>query len=183
MEDKSDRVSLMTLHNAKGLEFPIVFISGLEEGFIPHSLSLEEGNIEEERRLLYVGITRARETLHLTASRFRNLYGTTQPRLISRFLEEIDPSALERSDTARSVRTPRASNGAGFPSARRREGETFAVGDTVLHETYGEGSVVRAEETPSGQKISIRFGSEDRIRNFLTQYTPIVKIPSGAGNG
>ncbi len=93
-QGRSSYLSLMTLHNAKGLEFPYVFLCGLEEGYLPHGLSIEEGNIEEERRLLYVGITRAKECLHLSHVHQRWVFGNLQSRRASSFIEEIDPSVF-----------------------------------------------------------------------------------------
>ena len=89
-DDRNSYVSLMTLHNAKGLEFPCVFLCGLEENYLPHSLSVNEGNIEEERRLLYVGITRAQDYLHLSYANQRWIFGNLQSRFRSPFIEEMD---------------------------------------------------------------------------------------------
>ena len=107
-----DYLHLMTLHNAKGLEFPIVWITGLEEGYLPHSLSAEEeGGVEEERRLLYVGLTRAREEAYLTSSDFRRIFGQYQPRQPSRFLEEIDPASLKMNLSSPSSARSRSGHG------------------------------------------------------------------------
>jgi len=168
--ETEEGVSMMTLHNAKGLEYPVVFLSGMEEGLIPHKLSIEEGNLEEERRLLYVGVTRARERLCLSGSQFRRVFGTFQPRLLSRFIEEM---GLERSSVG-SSREGRERFDRGAPVTG--SDERFEQGERVFHQKYGEGEVVYVEATPSGQKISIHFDRDQTRRNFLTAYTPVVKL-------
>lgn len=174
-----DAVILMTLHNAKGLEFPIVHISGLEEGLIPHSLSTEEGGLEEERRLFYVGITRAKDQLFLSSSRYRRVFGQIQPRLESRFIEELDPDHCEfhGMTKARNASAPRASDGVRtkVPPSQRNT-ESYSPGERVEHAKYGEGIVVEMENTIAGQKIAIEFDSDGVTRNFLTAYTPLRKI-------
>ncbi|MCR9143318.1 MAG: UvrD-helicase domain-containing protein [bacterium] len=197
-----DFLYLMTLHNAKGLEFPVVFLSGLEEGYLPHSLSVEENNIEEERRLVYVGITRAREQLYLSYARRRWMFGSGQDRMASRFLDEIDPDVVDQEEVrsayggggggygnggaygSRSGGAPRAGQGSGRlqwksgPGAAKSAGAAakFAGGDRVHHQKYGPGSIIATEQTPTGQKVTILFDGEDRERNFLTMYTPLTKI-------
>ncbi len=194
-DEPEDFLYLMTLHNAKGLEFPVVFLSGLEEGYLPHSLSVEENNIEEERRLVYVGITRAREQLFLSYARRRWMFGSGQDRMASRFLDEIDPDVVEQEESRSAygggyggaagygTRSPRASAGVGRmewksgPAGKSGGGGAkFAGGDRVHHQKYGPGSIVATEQTPTGQKVTILFDGEDRERNFLTMYTPLTKI-------
>ena len=96
LADTSALITLMTLHNAKGLEFPAVFVTGMEEGVFPHQRSLDEQNVEEERRLAYVGITRAMDRLYLVHARARTLWGASQYNLPSRFLDEIPRDLVER---------------------------------------------------------------------------------------
>ena len=133
----------MTLHNAKGLEFPIVFMIGLEEGLFPHQRSLEERNEEEERRLCYVGMTRARERLTMTHARGRTIFGARSYNLPSRFLSEL-PGRIE---TERERRRPAPGSvaGARAVAAARAPPEQpvpdLSVGDEVRHETLGEGIV------------------------------------------
>ncbi len=176
----TDRVSLLTLHNAKGLEYDVVFITGVEEGFLPHSLSIDEGNIEEERRLMYVGITRAKQHLELSAVRYRRVFGTFQPRMSSRFLDEMRPAGLVMENSeGRPDAAPRASYGAGrnpVPPSVRRPSRRYMAGSRVQHDRYGDGTVVQVEETPSGQKLTIAFDGEERHRSFLTDYAPLVPL-------
>ena len=184
---------LMTLHNAKSLEYRCVFLCGAEEDYLPHKLSVGEGNIEEERRLLYVGITRAREYLHISYARERRLFGSLQPRLPSPFIEEIDPElfATKPQNTHRSHSTyePSASFTRGSAktafarsgghalreAARPLDLETYSPGEQVYHQRYGQGIVLKAEKMPIGQKLCIQFESESRTRLFLSQYTPLSK--------
>ncbi len=173
-ERQEDSVSLMTLHNAKGLEFRCVFLTGFEQGYLPHSMSLEsrEG-LEEERRLTYVGITRAMEKLWITYARNRRLFGTNQPRLVSQFLPELGDSLKGNAVSSRQHgyeggNQPRT----GMASSK----EKWKEGDRCSHAKYGEGTIISTESTPAGQKLGIRFDGEDRVRNFLTAYTPLNKI-------
>ncbi len=186
-ESETAFVYLMTLHNAKGLEFSVVYLSGLEEGYLPHSLSLDEGNIEEERRLVYVGVTRARERLFLSGARRRRVHGGYQDRLPSRFLQEIDPTALDRDGydggfgSGSSFGTPRASLGSGRlqwqrSPAQQSGDETYAVNERLRHAKYGDGVVTAVADTPTGQKLTILFDREARERKFLAIYTPLERL-------
>lgn len=177
-----DPLLLMTLHNAKGLEFPTVFLTGMEEGYLPHSLSIEDGNIEEERRLLYVGITRAKEDLFLSACRSRRIFGSFQPRRVSRFLDEIPPEDLLRDGSGSAISgTPRAGD-ARQAGARTRPNDAFtqtlsySVGERVEHRKYGLGVISAVEETVAGQKVSVHFGPDEGTKHFLTRYTPMRKL-------
>ncbi|MBI3394236.1 MAG: UvrD-helicase domain-containing protein [Spirochaetia bacterium] len=176
----TERLSLMTLHNAKGLEFGYVFIAGFEEGFLPHAMSVDEGNIEEERRLMYVGITRARLELMLTRVRYRRIFGAMQPRMPSRFLEEMRPAGIkEENEDDGNPGYPAASGGVRRPMGTvppRGRSAKYPNGARVRHEKYGAGTIVHAEDTPSGQKISIEFELDHRVRTFLTDYTPLVLL-------
>src|SRR4051812_32516878 len=160
---KSDEgiVTLMTIHNAKGLEFPVVFLIGMEDGVFPHMRSIEAGDVEEERRLAYVGITRAKQKLYLTYARTRSLYGGTEWNLPSRFLDEIPDGLAEREQSEqRTFGRPGASSTTwNTPSAApgRREpspGASFSVGDDVIHARFGEGVVTGVE---AGGVVMVRF--------------------------
>ena len=136
----------MTLHNAKGLEYDAVFMIGCEEGVFPHSRSLEEGNEEEERRLCYVGITRARERLWLTHARSGACSADGERNLPSRFLAELPEELIEREGDDAQATTGWFGSGKGAPAAAREpQGPTdmpdFATGDDVIHASFGEGVV------------------------------------------
>ncbi len=161
-----DALQLMTVHSAKGLEFDVVFICGLEEGLFPHENSLvEERGLEEERRLMYVAVTRARQRLYLCHAQTRMLHGQTRYNLPSRFIDEI-PAALLKFLTARAGRSGHATYGAaspapGFPSpARRSESDAgFRIGQTVMHAKFGLGVIVNAEGGGSDARVQINFGN------------------------
>ncbi len=192
-------LTLMTLHNAKGLEYDTVFIIGFEEGVFPHSRALDEGEEEEERRLCYVGITRARKRLYLTSARTRRLYGGgSEPTVQSRFADELPPALVHQqgsavgagmggwggslgsgrqgyrgSGQARSYQAP----GGG---ARGRAPEPISpstavevgVGDDVVHASFGDGVVIDAEP---GGVIIVRFAADGSERKLMAEYAPIRK--------
>jgi DNA helicase-2/ATP-dependent DNA helicase PcrA len=163
LRDENELVTLMTLHNAKGLEYPVVFIIGCEEGVFPHSRSIEEGNLEEERRLCYVGITRAKEALYMTYAGARSLYGARSYNMRSRFLEEI-PEALTDAEAA--------PDGAAWPdgAAVQQAPIPFRLGDDVVHATFGEGVVTGIEE---GGIIVVRFSANGAERKLMADYAPL----------
>lgn len=178
-DEESGSVTLMTLHNAKGLEFPVVFVIGLEDGVFPHYRSMgEPAQLEEERRLMYVGITRARERLYLTHAWSRTLFGATSYNPPSRFLGEI-PSELLRAieeeesviGAGGSVSPIRASVEPG-----RREPVRVAAGDTVRHERWGEGVVLDVSGSGSDAEAIVRFGEAGEKR-LLLAYAPLRKVP------
>jgi len=175
-ETQKDPLYLMTLHNAKGLEFPVVFITGMEEGFLPHGLSVEDGNLEEERRLMYVGITRAMKKLTLSGCRYRRIFGSYQPRIVARFLAEMDTGLIEKSGTETLMN--RYPPSAGMSSTGRMSGnsEDYRAGQRIEHEKYGRGVVIGSEKTPAGLKVAIQFDQEARTRFFLAGYTNLRKI-------
>jgi DNA helicase-2/ATP-dependent DNA helicase PcrA len=171
-ENGSGQVTLMTLHNAKGLEYRAVFMIGMEEGIFPHSRSLEENAVEEERRLCYVGMTRAKERLTLTHSARRSLYGRSDANLPSRFLDELPPDGVERERLA-----PASWSGYGAPAFRgetapRADVPDLSTGDAVRHQTLGTGIVTRIE--PDGV-VTVRFedGSERRL---VLEYAPLERV-------
>jgi DNA helicase-2/ATP-dependent DNA helicase PcrA len=167
-------VTLMTLHNAKGLEYDVVFIIGCEEGLFPHSRSLEEGNLEEERRLCYVGITRARQKLYLSCARSRRIFGGHGYALPSRFLGEVPEELVERYATAPSTGWMGAAIGAG---AERKEPRShvaeLGVGDDVVHASFGEGVVTGVEP---GSVIVVRFASDGSERKLMADFAPLRKV-------
>src|SRR6476620_11239355 len=160
-------VTLMTLHNAKGLEFRAVYLIGMEEGIFPHSRSIEEQGIEEERRLAYVGMTRAREQLTLTHASSRSLWGSRGYNLPSRFLDEL-PSSIERERLRPTSWSSYGAQGV----APREDVPSLSTGDSVRHGTLGEGVVTQIE---AGGVVTVRFadGSERRL---MLDYAPLERI-------
>ena len=171
LREQQSLVTLMTLHNAKGLEFQAVFMIGMEEGVFPHSRSIEENSLEEERRLAYVGMTRARERLTLTHASARALYGNRNYNLPSRFLDELPQDELHRERLR-----PTSWSGYGSPTARiQPRGETpeLSTGDSVRHGTLGEGVVTAIEP---GGVVSVRFSGESTDRRLVLDYAPLERI-------
>src|SRR6476646_9820799 len=165
-------VTLMTLHNAKGLEFRAVYLIGMEEGIFPHSRSVEEQGIEEERRLCYVGMTRAQERLTLLHASSRMLFGGRNHNLPSRFLDEVPESHVEREQLR-----PTSWSGYGAPRqsqiAPRQDIPDLATGDSVRHSTLGEGVVVRIEP---GGLVTVRFADDGSERKLMLDYAPLEKL-------
>ena len=155
-DESLDAVQLMTVHAAKGLEFDVVFICGLEEGLFPHENSLiDDKGLEEERRLMYVAVTRARKRLYLTHAQMRQLHGQTRYNLPSRFIDEI-PSGLLKFLTARSARAPHAVS----PAPRfAHHAPGFAIGQTVKHAKFGLGVIVAAEGSGPDARVQVNFGA------------------------
>jgi DNA helicase-2/ATP-dependent DNA helicase PcrA len=165
-------VTLMTLHNAKGLEFRVVYLIGMEEGIFPHSRSIEEQGIEEERRLCYVGMTRAMERLTLMHASSRMLYGGRSYNLASRFLDELPAAHVERDRLQ-----PASWSGYGSPQqsqvAPRDDVPALATGDSVRHSTLGEGVVTRIEP---GGVVTVRFADDGAERRLMLDYAPLDKL-------
>ena len=181
-------VTLMTLHTAKGLEFPVVFLTGLEDGTFPHLRSLgDPKELEEERRLAYVGITRARERLHLSRAAMRSAWGAPQFFPGSRFLDEIptdlvvwerDAASSDGARFGRSVTTPAiASFGRpGVRSAGNRPAIALAAGDRVSHDSFGLGTVVRVEGEGERALAHVDFGASVGVKRLLLRYAPVEKL-------
>jgi DNA helicase-2/ATP-dependent DNA helicase PcrA len=169
---QANLVTLMTLHNAKGLEFRAVYLIGLEEGIFPHSRSIEEQGVEEERRLCYVGMTRAMERLTLLYASSRSLYGNRGYNLPSRFLDELPVDGVER-DRLR----PSSWSSYGAPSSSqvtpREDVPSLSTGDSVRHGTLGEGVVVRIEP---GGVVTVRFADDGSERRLMLDYAPLEKV-------
>ena len=171
LRDQQSLVTLMTLHNAKGLEFNAVFMIGMEEGVFPHSRSIEENSLEEERRLAYVGITRARERLTLTHASARALFGNRNYNLPSRFLDELPQDEIHRERLR-----PSSWSGYGSPTARiqpRSDAPTLSTGDSVRHQTLGEGIVTAVEP---GGVVCVRFAGEGTDRRLVLDYAPLERV-------
>ena len=169
LRGETSLVTLMTLHNAKGLEFRAVFMIGMEEGIFPHARSLEEAMLEEERRLAYVGMTRARERLTLTHASQRSLWGNRNHNLPSRFLDELPDESVERERLR-----PTSWTGYGAQTvAPRTDIPDLSTGDNVRHGTLGEGVVTGID---AGGVISVRF-ADGIERRLMLEYAPLERIP------
>jgi len=181
-EDHGGVVTLMTLHTAKGLEFPTVFLTGMEEGIFPHSRTLgEKSEIEEERRLAYVGLTRARERLYLSRSEYRTAWGAPSYNPASRFLSEIPEELIEWNEHAPAPSRSSILKTSHFTPAPRATGKkssntmVLAVGDRVSHDTFGVGSVVAVVGEGDRAEATINFGSLGEKR-LLLRYAPVEKL-------
>ena len=172
LDEDSGSVKLMTLHNAKGLEYPVVFMVGMEDGVFPHSRALTEPDeLEEERRLCYVGLTRARQRLYLSAARSRLLYGSSSYNPPSRFLREIPPDLVERA--GRRLRNPgRETIG---PRRNTPIGEPLQVGEMVKHRDWGPGRVVSVFGDGSGAQVEVVFPDRGKKR-LLVHWAPLEKM-------
>ncbi|WP_373895317.1 DNA helicase PcrA [Virgibacillus natechei] len=182
------KITLMTLHAAKGLEFPVVFLIGLEEMVFPHSRSMfDEKEMEEERRLAYVGITRAEAELYLTHARMRTLYGRTNMNPISRFINEIPEELVDGMEEEQTV-----TFGGGFGSPEGKpapvkrkaekiqkttgaESESWGPGDKASHNKWGVGTVVRVDGEGEGMELDIAFPAPVGIKRVLAKFAPITK--------
>jgi DNA helicase II / ATP-dependent DNA helicase PcrA len=204
-EDDGGMVTMMTLHTAKGLEFPTVFLTGLEDGVFPHSRSLDDGGeLEEERRLAYVGLTRARERLYLSRALVRSAWGAPAHNPGSRFLGEVpdelvdwrrteaDQVHWQRPDLSRTtglgapLGQPTDAGRRNFTAAAARADAaakskparavpSLAPGDRVQHDTFGLGTVVAVEGVAEKAVASIDFGS-DGVKRLLLRYAPVEKL-------
>lgn len=194
MDFQRGAVPLMTVHLSKGLEFPVVFLVGMEEGLFPHSRSIDEGDeLEEERRLCYVGMTRAREKLFMTYATRRKLYGREQYNLPSRFLDEIDKKYVDYEELAartyegpfRAAMRPaelgsRISHNAddGYFDQRTddEKGDKIKVGTKVRHPVFGDGIVQRVEGSGENKKVMVRFGG-NQLKTLLLKYAQLEILP------
>lgn len=198
-EDQKDneKVLLMTLHSAKGLEFPVVFLIGMEEGVFPHSRSLfEEEEMEEERRLAYVGITRAEQRLYLSCAKLRTLFGRTNANPQSRFIKEIPSEVLdslnEQKETPPWARTSRQGTSPSSMAGAQRQrmanttrpqitttgGDQFSwqVGDKAEHKKWGTGTVVSMKGSSENVELDIAFPQPIGIKRLAAKFAPITKV-------
>ncbi|MBO8171715.1 MAG: DNA helicase PcrA [Bacillaceae bacterium] len=190
-EEAEDKVLMMTMHSAKGLEFPVVFLAGMEEGVFPHNRALlDETEMEEERRLAYVGITRAEEELYMTAARMRTLYGRTNMNDPSRFIAEIPEELIEHTGKEEAPssgwgRTSGFTRGTGAPAGTFRrpvqhQGADVTldwhVGDKVKHGKWGTGTVVSVKGEGEDLELNIAFPKPVGIKKLLARFAPIEKI-------
>jgi DNA helicase-2/ATP-dependent DNA helicase PcrA len=192
--DEQGLVTLMTLHNAKGLEYPIVFVAGCEEGVFPHQRALDEGELEEERRLFYVAVTRAMRELYLTFARRRSVFGSQSYALSSRFIDEIPAELTEREErpsprpggtglglagivrghsggVSQNGARARRSAGPAWPSdSGSSSSQSFRLGEDVVHAAFGEGVVTGVEP---GGIVVVRFSGDGSERKLMADYAPV----------
>jgi DNA helicase-2/ATP-dependent DNA helicase PcrA len=173
LRDEEGIVTLMTLHNAKGLEFPIVFVIGCEDGVFPHMRAIEAGDLEEERRLCYVGVTRAKRELYLTHARTRALFGNRDWNLPSRFIEEIPVELTDRDPDEPTGPDAAAEWDRGEGAdVKAGAGATFSLGDDVVHANFGDGVVTGREP---GGVVVVRFAADGSERKLMADYAPLKK--------
>lgn len=190
-EDKDNSILLMTMHSAKGLEFPVVFVVGMDEGLFPGKRSIDEGNIEEERRLFYVAITRAREKLYLTSSQLRRSYGKPIYYKTSRFVDEIRENIKElenKTFNSFSSKSYEKSSNEDYMREKTRQSvlntklrknensdETYQVGDKIMHSKWGEGMIVQVKESNEGNELVVAFDKKG-LKKLNQDYAPIYKV-------
>ncbi|MFC3039749.1 DNA helicase PcrA [Virgibacillus xinjiangensis] len=187
-EDQEPKITLMTLHAAKGLEFPVVFLIGLEENVFPHSRSMfDEEEMQEERRLAYVGITRAEQELYLTHAKMRTLYGRTNMNPVSRFINEIPDELVDGMEQAKQqmfggMAKPKKD----WPAPAKRkaekiqkttgaESQTWAPGDKASHKKWGTGTVVKVQGEGEAMELDIAFPAPVGVKRVLAKFAPITK--------
>ena len=192
-EDAEDSITLITLHQAKGLEFPVVFMVGMEEGLLPHSRSLDdEDQLEEERRLCYVGMTRAEKRLYLTRAFRRSIFGATRPGEASRFLRDIPVELITSGENQSNGGMDKP--GEGFRAKRPNWNDwqaptpvinrgqpatarpTLQVGDSVRHNAFGEGVVTGLDVTASDTEVTIEFAGGVGQKRLLLSFAPLEKV-------
>ena len=166
------QVTLMTIHNAKGLEYRVVFLIGMEEGIFPHARSIEDNEVEEERRLAYVGMTRAMERLTLTHTTARSLYGRREYNLPSRFLDEL-PATVARERLRPASWAGYAQSARQIAPREERDLPALSTGDSVRHGSLGEGVVTRIEP---GGVVTVRFAADGSERRLMIEYAPLEKL-------
>ncbi|KAB8129928.1 DNA helicase PcrA [Gracilibacillus oryzae] len=190
-----DKVTMMTLHAAKGLEFPVVFLIGMEENVFPHSRSLmDEEEMQEERRLAYVGITRAEQLLHVSHAKMRTLFGRTNMNPMSRFINEIPQELLEGKEEVEQSMFGRtvvdiSDQDLPFDQPKRKpkrtviqqkttggEKQAWSVGDKAAHNKWGQGTVVKVTGEGEGMELDIAFPAPTGIKRLLAKFAPITKV-------
>ena len=191
-DNEDEAVSVMTIHAAKGLEFPVVFLTGMEEGIFPHARNSgiqengEEEKLEEERRLCYVAITRAKEKLFLTSVMERYIYGYNSHNSPSRFIQEIPDNLLNKKEEAEVSygygRSRYSGNVDGtaedkkMVNVKKASPGSFSIGEKVFHAKYGEGIIVQVKNKNEDEEVHIAFQEGHGIKNFITKYAPLKKI-------
>ncbi|ALG50366.1 TPA: DNA helicase II [Vibrio parahaemolyticus] len=176
-DEFEDAVQLMTLHSAKGLEFPLVFMVGVEEGMFPSQMSAEEaGRLEEERRLCYVGMTRAMQKLYITYAEMRRLYGQDKYHKPSRFIRELPETCLDEVRMKAQVSRPASSGRFSQTAVKENFNETgFSLGSRVMHPKFGEGTIINFEGSGPQSRVQIAFNGEG-IKWLVTAYARLERL-------
>ncbi len=176
-DEFDDAVQLMTLHSAKGLEFPLVFMVGVEEGMFPSQMSAEDaGRLEEERRLCYVGMTRAMQKLYLTYAEIRRLYGQDKYHKPSRFIRELPEQCLDEVRMKAQVSRPASSGRFSSTAVKENFNETgFSLGARVRHPKFGEGTIINFEGSGAQSRVQVAFNGEG-IKWLVTAYARLEKV-------
>ena len=179
-DEFEDAVQMMTLHSAKGLEFPLVFVAGVEEGLFPHKMSLEEpGRLEEERRLAYVGITRAMQKLYITYAESRRLYGTETFNQVSRFVKEIPEKVIEevrlKTEISRPVSFNRKRPMRIATMSDQGDDTGFSLGQRVQHQIFGEGTILHFEGSGANARVQVKF-DEPGTKWLVVQYAKLTAV-------
>jgi DNA helicase II / ATP-dependent DNA helicase PcrA len=182
-DDSMDAIILMTLHNAKGLEFPVVFMIGMEEGIFPHSRSMQsQHEIEEERRLCYVGITRAKEKVFLTSALSHSIFGTTSFKTLSRFVRELPAEFIYDENIAeaekRNYRRTSKKDTDLFSDYARSEHNIFTdyrTGDKIEHKMWGKGEVLKVKKLKDDVEIDVVFETAG-LKHLLVSFAPIRRV-------
>jgi len=187
--ENEPKITLMTLHAAKGLEFPAVFLIGMEENVFPHSRSMmDDEEMEEERRLAYVGITRAERELYLTHAKMRTLYGRTNMNPVSRFIHEIPEDLIDGMEQSKAKRfgsfarpkakpspTPVKRKAQKMQTTTGAESKTWGPGDKAAHKKWGVGTVVKVQGEGEAMELDIAFPAPTGIKRVLAKFAPITK--------
>ena len=181
--DSNKGVSLMTIHSAKGLEFPIVFVVGMEEGLFPSAMSMdEEGGVEEERRLCYVAVTRSERELYLSSARFRTKYGKTVPAIKSRFIDEMtseleikEDKKIQEAIAFKPVETLKPHFKYEAPESPKGMSLDLKVGDKVRHKKWGEGMVVMKKEKEGDYEITVSFQGQG-LKKLKESVAPLERV-------
>jgi DNA helicase-2/ATP-dependent DNA helicase PcrA len=179
-ETEQGVVTLMTLHTAKGLEFPVVFLTGMEDGVFPHLRAMSNPKeLEEERRLAYVGITRARQRLYVSRATMRSSWGAPQVNPASRFLSEVPGSLIVWERDAATASSPAMASMSSRPGVRspgNRQVPALSAGDKVTHDSFGLGTVVSVDGAGDKAAASIDFGGDYGVKRLVLRYAPVEKL-------
>jgi len=182
LDEEQQGITLITLHQAKGLEFPVVFIAGMEEGLLPHIRAIRDedpAQMEEERRLCYVGMTRAKERLYLTRAFRRGFGGRGEPRIASRFLSDLPRQLIEGAAASAPPPAPRRRLDLAplpEPANTPRQKPPLKAGDKVHHPRFGEGIVVRCVPARDDHEVTVAFGNGQGVKRLLLSYAPLTVV-------